>query len=202
MNFSELTNEVILITRRPDLQALTESAVRASTLKAHQKDFFYRDIKETGVEFATPATTLTFEPKELIPRYRHPAYIREWLYDPTDTTDFGQGGRKFTSILPSNAKDRYGCFRTDVYYLAGSVIQIRSSTPVSHILFGAYLYPDVGPDSFSSWIADEYPWAIIHDAARHVFYSIGAQEQARKQETLVAEQYTLLTINSIETEAP
>lgn len=197
MNFSELTNEVILITRRPELQTLIESAVRAATLKAHQKDFYYKDLVETGIQFSTPNVLSSLDPKDLIPRFRKVKYIREWLYDPSDTVTFGRGGKKFTAIEPMNAKDRYGYFRTDVFYMAGKVIQIRSSTPLSHILFGAYIYPDITPGGYSSWIAEEVPGAIIHEAARQVLMTIGAGEQVQAQAQLVAEAYQLLTINGI-----
>ena len=195
MSYQDLVEEVIRITNRPDLQALTESQIRAATLKAHQKDFFYRDIREVGVEFETPAHITSFRPADVMPRYRKPAYLREWLYDGTSNTE-GKGGRKFDVIQTSNAQDMYGFFKEDVYYLAGDVLQIRSSRPISHVLFGAYVLPDITPDNYSSWIADEYPYAIIHGAARAVFKAIGASEQAAEQDAQASEWMALLTINS------
>lgn len=195
MNFTELVEEVYSITNRPDMVNLTESQVRAATLKVHQKDFFYRDIREVGVEFEEPAHITSFRPADVVPRYRKPAYLREWLYDGTSNT-LGKGGRKFEVVQTHNAQDMYGFFKQDVYYLAGDVLQIRSSRPISHVLFGAFVLPDITPQGYSSWIADEYPYAIIHGAARAVFKAIGASEQAAEQDAQASEWMALLTINS------
>jgi hypothetical protein len=50
--FSELCSEVHTLTNRPDLVNETKLAVKAATLKLHQKDFFYKDISEQGVSFS------------------------------------------------------------------------------------------------------------------------------------------------------
>lgn len=197
MNFQELCDEVVLITKRPDLRDLIESRVRAATLKAHTKDFFYKDVVETGVAFPIPGTVTSFRPADLVQRYRKPRYIREWLYDASDPVDFGRGGKLLRSIDIANVRDSYGYFRSDVYYLAGDVIQIRSSVALSHILFGAYVYPDVTPNGYSSWIAEEMPGVIYHEAARQVLMSIGATTQAEAQAQMVAEAYQVQTFNGI-----
>lgn len=196
MNFTELCNEVILITKRPDLLALTQSAVRTAILKTHQKDFFYRDIIETGVEFPGEEFITSFRPLDIIPRFRKPAYLREWCFDPTATNQ-GRPGRQFSVIEPGNARDSYGFYKTDVYYLAGDLLQIRSATPLTHALFGAYVLPDVTGSGEISWITSEFPYAVIHAAARQVFKSIGASDQAATQDELTAEAYAIITINSI-----
>lgn len=196
MNFAELCDEVVLITKRPDLMTNIQSAVRAAILKVHQKDFFYRDIIETGVEFPNAEFITSFRPLDIIPRFRKPAYLREWCYDPS-SSNFGAPGKQFEVIEPGNAKDSYGYYKTDVYYLAGDLLQIRSSTPLTHCLFGAYVLPDVTATGEISWITTEYPYAVIHTAARQVFRSIGASEQSNAQDDLAAEWYAIMTINSI-----
>lgn len=196
MNFTELCDEVVLITKRPDLMTLTQSAVRTAILKTHQKDFFYRDIIETGVEFPNAEFITSFRPLDIIPRFRKPAYLREWCYDST-ASGLGRPGKQFEVIEPGNAKDIYGFYKADVYYLAGDLLQIRSSTPLTHCLFGAYVLPDVTTSGEISWVTNEYPFVVIHAAARQVFKSIGANEQAQTQDELTAEWYAILTINSI-----
>ena len=46
MTLAELIAEVYLLTNRPDRVAMTTSAVKAATLKAHKSDFFSKDIHE------------------------------------------------------------------------------------------------------------------------------------------------------------
>lgn len=196
MNFAELCDEVILLTGRPELRTLVESYVRAATLKAHQKDFFYRDIQEYGIEFPDQEHITSFKPLDLIDRFRKPAYLREWIFDASDIQQ-GRAGKKYDVIMTDNARDAYGYLKSDVYYLAGDLLQIRSSTPLTHALFGAYVLPDITPGGYSSWVATEYPYAIIHEAARVVFRSIGANERSTLQEDLVNDWYGILTINSI-----
>lgn len=196
MNFTELCNEVINITKRPDLQSVIEAAVRASTLKLHQKDFFYRDIVEVGVSFPDEEYITSFKPSDVVPRFRKPAYLRQWLYDGTSAT-FGRGGKKYEPVELGNSQDAYGCFKTDTYYMAGDLLQIRSSTALTHILFGAYVNPDITTDGYKSWIADEYPYAIVYDACVAVFRTIGANEQLQGVTQQAAEWLAILTINSI-----
>ena len=50
--FTELCNDVYTMTKRPDLVAETKLAVKAATLKAHQSDFYPKDIYETGIQFS------------------------------------------------------------------------------------------------------------------------------------------------------
>lgn len=197
MNFAELVNETLIIVKRPDLNAQIESSVRAATLKAHGKEFFYRDIVETGIEFTSPDNRIRFEPKLLYPRFRKPAYVRMWIYDANDITNFGRPGADLKCEQIGNLKDGYGYDKENIYYMAGDLLQLRSNITISHILFGSYQYPDITSDGFSSWIADEFPEAIYREAARSVFKSIGFDEQATEQANMVKELYQLLTINGL-----
>ena len=51
MTLEELKSEVSLLTARPDLEDQTLQAIRAATLKVHQRDYWRRDLKEVGVQF-------------------------------------------------------------------------------------------------------------------------------------------------------
>lgn len=200
MNFSELVDAVISETKRPDLLTQTQSAVRAATLKAHQKEYFYKDIVEDGVEFTVPAFTQAFAPASvdtpLFKRYKSPAYVRQWLFDPTSPT-LGRAGDYFTETQIGNLKDAYGYDKVGIYYPAGNRLNLRAATEISHILFGFYVFPDVTDEGFDSWIAREQPGAIIYEAVRKIFNSIAYNQQAASFESLVAEEYQILTINNV-----
>lgn len=177
--------------------AQIESAVRAATLKAHNKDFYYRDIVETAIEFSFPKNTIDFEPKLNYPRFRKPAYVRLWNYDATDAIHFGRPGIKLDVVELGNTLDYFGFDKTNVYYMAGNILQLRACVDISHILFGFYAYPTITADGFQSWIADEFPEAIYREAARSVFKTIGFDEQSTEQGNMVKEIYQELTINNI-----
>ena len=187
MNLTELYNETIALTGRPDLSAQTTSAIAAAIMKAHTSDFFFRDLIEFAVEFDAPRYIQTFNPKLVLPNYRQVKYIRTW-----DGGFDGNFGPFFEHIQINNSIDAYGYTKNNVYYMAGTFLQIRGMPEVSKILFGAYQYPVVVSAGFDSWIAAEFPWAIIYEAARMIFARIGYVEQAAGIRQLVQEQYSNL----------
>lgn len=191
--FAELCSDVYTITNRPDLVSETKLAVKAATLKAHQLDFFWKDIEETGVSFSTEDYVQALEYRTLLPRYRALKYIRK-----SDVN--GTPGALLSVITPAMVLDRYGADRTDVCYAAGEVIQIKSSTLLQYILFGCYLNPDITEASYSSWIALDHPYAIIYEAAASIFKMIGQDEQATVFKKLTDEQFQFLKQSNIEAE--
>lgn len=80
--------------------------------------------------------------------------------------------------------DSYGREKQDVAYAAGNAIRIKSSTALTVAKVGYYAYPflDMGNrgDSYVSWIAEEFPWAIIYAAEAIIFNSTGDNETARQ----------------------
>lgn len=177
---TSLAADVYEITKRPDLAGPTLLHIKNALIKAHSADFFLRDIFETNVIFATPAYIYQLEPKSIIPRFRSMKYLT--VIDPI-TNEFI---REFKAIPLEKFIDGYGYIRTDTFYVAGSQIQIRSSTQDTVFGLGCYLYPDTTLAA-PSWIADEFPFAIIYEAARTLFKTIGYDSQSAAMNELVAE---------------
>ena len=195
MNFDELCSEVATLTRRPDLiNTRIPAAVKAAILKAHQSDFFYRDLREVSIEFTTPAYIQNFDPAALIPKYRKAKYIRQWNGDAD-----GAGGLVYEAVQIEHLFDGYGDERVNVFYQAGKVLQIKSATPVDKILFGCYILPSLDSDDADfSWIATAFPYAIVYDAARVVFRGIGLAQEANDFDRLTAEQYINLKMSNVD----
>lgn len=191
MTFAELLQEVYNITSRDDLVDMTKSAVKAATLKAHQTDFYSKDIYETPIVFDTSEYTHSLDIINLIPNYRALKYMRK--YDISDTT----AGDFITVITPEEVLDQYNRELTDICYVAGRNIEIKSSTEFSHILLGCYVLPIVTEASYSSWIADLYPYAIVYEAARFIFGATAQQTESNNMKEMVAEQYAELRINAV-----
>lgn len=188
--FASLLADVITVTKRPDLVDQTTLAVKAATLKAHHSDFYPKDLFESGVQFTTSDYLQSLEYKALIPRYRALKYIRK--------TDIDEAlGPFLTVITPEQSLDSYGVNKEDVVYLAGSVLNIKSSTNLQYIILGCYLHPDVTALTWNSWIAEDHPFAIIYEAISIVFKGIGYDEQASMYQKLVADQYAELKIDSV-----
>lgn len=200
MTFQELFDEVIIITKRPDLVDRTKQQLRAATLKAHHSDFYYKDIVEVPVQFNSATILQNFIPAEVVPKFRKVKYIRPWISKyPESQSPEGMAGRFLTAIQIENSLDAYNYMKSDVYYMAGQALQIRASAPLYRVLFGCYVHPTIAPEaSYSSWIADEMPYAIIYEAARAIFKSINFTEQSNEYTTMVAEQFQELKLSYVD----
>lgn len=187
MTLAELVAEVYSFTKRPDLSGMTLAAIKAATLKAHQFDYWSKDLYESGVAFPSSANEQTWAYKTTVPLWRAAKYLRK-----VDATSGLPYGDKLKLITTEIFLDRYGVVKTDVFYEAGQVLQIKTAEPVQFFAFGCYLNPNVTDASYTSWIANEHPYAIVYDAASIVFKTIGFNEQEASMRGLYAEQLRLL----------
>lgn len=171
---AELKDEVYTITNRSDLSAETTLAIRMATLKAHQSDYYYKDILEEGVIFAQKDNLLSFEVRELVPRWRALKYFRRCDLD----SNGNEVPMEFLEILtPEEILDSYSRQKENVCYMAGLELKIRVCPSWDKFLMGCYVHPKVLEDNYDSWVADEYPLTIIYEAAGIIFNMIGLQEQ-------------------------
>lgn len=193
MTLTELQQEVYTLTNRPDLVAETLSAVRSATLKIHQLDYFYKDLFETGISFALPAYLQQFEYRTLIPLWRAFKYLRK-----SDSSGNGDGPFFETLTIPEMVVDQYHLNRNDVCYVAGSVVQVRSSTLMQYAILGCYLNPNITALGYSSWVALDHPFAIIYEAAANVFKMIGDSDQFAAYTRLSMEEQQLVRISNIQ----
>ncbi len=191
MTFDELLEEVYEITNRRALIAETKSAVKAATLKAHATDFYSKDIFETGITFTESAYKQSLDYITLLSNFRAFKYLRR--AESVDDDD----GQYFSIIKPEEVLDEYGTGRTDIAYVAGRVLEIRSSVEFQYALLGCYVHPIVRESAYTSWVAEQHPYFIIHEAARRIFLSIGQKEEAAGQKELVAEELTLLKMTGL-----
>jgi len=190
-SFASLVSDVMTLTNRPDLVNETNLAVKAATLKAHQSDDYIFDFAEYSIQFEAADYYQSLDYKSVIPLWRKPRYLRK--YDA-----IGAAPGAFLSYLePEKVVDNFGASRQDIFYVAGTNIQIRSSTEFQYLLIGAYLNPDVTTIGFKSWIADDYPFAIIYEATAIIFKTIGYDEQVPVFRGLVGEQLQLLKQHAV-----
>lgn len=192
MTLAELITEVYSLTGRPDRSADTLSAIKSATLKAHQSDYYYKDIFESGIVFDSSSFVQSLDYRTLLPRWRALKYLRK--YDIASNTP----GKELDIILPDNVLDSYKTTKTDICYVAGAFVQLNSSSREDTYLLGCYLNPDITETSYTSWVALDHPYAIIFDAAATVFKAIGKDEEAAAYRILVVEQIAMLKMSNIE----
>jgi len=188
-SFTELLADVYTITNRPDLIAETKLAVKQATLKMHQVDYFPKDLYETGIIWDPIAYIQSLAYKTLVPRWRTLKYLRKYQDN--------LPGEFFTRLNPEETLDRYQINKDNICYIAGDQLEIRSNTQDSTMLLSCYLHPDITESNYTSWIAEEHPYAIVYDAAAAVFKMIGFDEQAAYMKQNVTEQVALLRQNQI-----
>lgn len=190
--FSDLTNDILTLVKRPDLTDAIALHAKNAILKAHSADFFKQDLYENAFNVASAAVQYSIDHKALISRFRKWKYIN--VIDPI-TLDITQ---PLTPIEIENFLDTYGYKQDYSFYLAGQYTQIRVSGSDQYFNFGCYVYPDVTLQS-PSWIADEFPFAIVYEAARTMFKSIGFDEQSSAMQELVSEAYAEVKAAGIST---
>ena len=108
MTFDEIAAEVKVITNRPDLVAETASAIKAATLKAHQSDFYSKDIYETGMQFPDYSYRQSLDYISLFANFRAIKYVRI-VRDEYDTC-----GIPIEIIKVEELFDAYGHQRTNI----------------------------------------------------------------------------------------
>jgi hypothetical protein len=191
MTLAELIQEVYTLTARPDRVTETLSAIKSATLKAHQSDYYYKDIFESGLAFSTSDYVQNWDYRATLPLYRALKYLRK--YDAST----GTPGKELDIISPDAIFDSYKIQKSDICYVAGAFVQINSSTQESTYLMGCYVNPNITSDGYNSWVALDHPYCIIFDAAATVFKAIGKDEEAAAYRTLVSEQISMLRTSNI-----
>jgi len=181
----------ITSTNRPDLVAETKTAVKAATLKAHKSDYYSKDIHETGVIFDTADYKQSLDIISFVTNFRALKYLRR-VEDENDEV-----GAFFCILTPEETLDSYGYNKTDIAYVAGRMIEIKASVEFNKMLLGCYVQPIVRTGAYASWVAEQHPYAIIREAARVLFKTIGYDEQSAAYERLVAEEYALLRMSAL-----
>lgn len=186
---AELISDTYTLTGRPDLVDETKLAVKQATLKLHHSDFYPKDIHETGINWSPAAFVQSLPYKSIVPQWRAFKYLRKYA----DSVP----GAFFTMLTPEESLDRYAINKDNICYLAGEQIEIRSSTEDEYMLLGCYVHPVLTDEGFSSWLADEHPYAVIYEAAANIFKMIGLDEQAAYMKQTVAEQLQAIKTSQI-----
>lgn len=206
LSLAQLVTAVYTETNRPDYVDETLQAIFASTIKMHGLEFFYKDIVPAQIIFDNPGYIQTLD-TTVLPFYRAMAYLRKdapaiyanyelnptpmppLFQDPTGMLISSGVARKIIRpIAPDDILDEFDVEKTDVMYQAGRVVMIRSSTSLQYCLGAWYAWPncDVANKgaAYSSWIAEENPYAIVFDAASAILQKTGMTDAARKYDNV------------------
>jgi hypothetical protein len=173
--FAEMETLVVGQTRRPEVTAVTQAAIRTATLRAHHTDFFKRDLS-TGTLTYTPSSSAIF-------------------YDFTDISTTLLRMRAFqlmqsvdaATLIPSEnfeyreLQDLYdsdNVLRTSMYTMIGDTLRVYPASATGRLDAYYYRNPVTTEVGYSSWIANEYPDELAMWAAAIVFARTGFAEMA------------------------
>lgn len=190
-----LLADVYSLTNRPDLVAESTVAVKAATLKAHQSDYYQRDIVTGSQVFANPTLLVQTFSITGLPRWRAWSYLQN--FDPLVSPYQGSGAFVFDIIAPNDLIDQYNVLKQNTAWQAGTNLNIRCAAALATLYYGYYRNQDVTNAGDMGWISDSHPYAIIGEATRRVFKIIGYDEQAAYYEKVVQEEYENIRLSNV-----
>lgn len=172
MTYADLFAEIKLLSKRGDIDDKIAIAIRQTTMRAHRLDFFWRDLVEVNLTFAS-AQAVTLDVSSQLTRFRQIDYAR--YYDPVT----GTLGTFLTEIAPSEILDGYNFYREDVWYMAGVNMQLRFLAATAGARLAYFQNPDVAPATYNSWIMDELPDLLVQGSLAALYNGMGKQEEAK-----------------------
>lgn len=193
--FAEMQTKVNDLTKRPELVALTNSAIRMATIRAHQVDFFSRDQSNSllvytpysGNEIYTDIPTIY----STFPRLRTPDFLQ--ILDATS----GVPVENLEYIGDyKNFWDNEGCLKRSVFTMLGGTLRFRSLSNTGKAQFYIYQNPITTDAGYASWIADLYPEELAMWAAAIVWMRSGFQEIAQQVNSTQVEAFKAMLVES------
>lgn len=178
MTYADLIAEIKLLSRRADMDDKIAIALRMTTLRAHRLDYFWKDLVEATLTFPL-ASVVTVDTATTLTRFRQVNYLQ--YYDSTT----GAVGSMLEEVGPSDIIDTYGYQKSDVWYLAGTNLQINFAYASTAARIGYWQNPDVSAASYNSWIKDDLPDLLIQGSLAYLYNMTGKQEEARSINRMV-----------------
>lgn len=172
---TDLQSLVVQRTGRPELVALTRTAIRTATLRAHHTDFFPRDGLRQTLEYTVDGSKVYADISDLytaIPALRavKTVYCVGGTNNAlTEQLEYRTAGDEY---------DHEGRLRLGIYVIHGGM-RIYPRVQTGKILVVGFAQPVISDAAYSSWIADMYPEEIAAWAAAIVLQRTGAMEQAQ-----------------------
>lgn len=179
----QLMSDVYEITGRPDLVAETMNAIKRCTLKEHSADDYPSDL--TTVVPITPISThantfrYSVDITASLAQYRKICTIEEYSADYLPYSGYA-GRLKFSLADKDNIFDEYKAEKNNYYSIVGTAIKLKAERAIAFLDISYYTRPIVLTDTYTSWIADRFPYVLQEAAAGEVFKMIGKDDEAAK----------------------
>ena len=173
--FDSIVADVITLTNRPDLADEIAVAVRTATLSVHMAEAFPRDSVAQLVKIPNSSYVTSLDAQALFPRIRGLSSVQVVSVDYTPL-EFPE----IDIVEMNDIRDPiYHELKSNIAYLAGTSVNVRTSVPAYGYLVEYFQLPLVRREQYNSWIAQLAPDAIVYTAASVVFSTNGNEEKAK-----------------------
>lgn len=178
MNFSQVVQAVLDITKRPDKRTETERAVNAAISFYCTKAEFDRDKKEVSIAITANSYAGVVDISTLVTRFRRFVYINK-----PGTYGYLKEIGADKLFTPGHVTQK------DVYYLIGQELNYVLSTPASTLNVAYLQAPPTlsGTDTF--WLLDVADTCVIDKAASRIFQLIGDEQSMSAHNAMAKEFY-------------
>jgi len=196
--YVSIRDGVYTISKRPDLVAETAVAIRKATMKLHMADLWKTDLVEVfytigsneGAQGSFRYTLdLTLSTKFKL--YRRISSIRQYTANQTGYE------LQLKELDADRLLDDYNIEDINYWYQAGQQISIRADRSLTQLKIVYFKYPNILPAEYDSWIARQFPDAVIEEAAASVFKSIGKDSEAQRLAQAFNENLAMLRITQV-----
>ena len=176
MTLDDIVLEVISLSGRPDKEDYIRGQVRSSIMQIHKTASYPRDRVEATIVIATPTNNMKLA---LPARFRKFEIVAGALDDgtiiPLTTKDNFYERRDPTDIVNNS----YTAVQ-DMYYLAGTVVNIKSSVYPPNIYMMYFANPDISLTTLETWAMADSGELFVTLALSKVLGFMGNKERAKE----------------------
>jgi len=190
--FAEMEALVVGQTRRPEVTAITQAAIRTATLRAHHVDFFPRDTAPGTLSY-TPLSGAQYydlaDLTTLLPKLRSLQSIKS-----IDSTGAPVENLEYREL--QDLYDSDNVLRTSMFTMIGDTLRVYPCIATGSMAVTYYKNPVVTEADYASWIANEYPDELAMWAAAIVFARTGFAEMANDFQRTHVQPFKELLVSS------
>ena len=195
MLLREIEADVVSILARPDLASFIHLRAQQQLKLLHAMDKWPRDKVEQLITIQNPSNAI---------RTNLPAFWRKFDVLAPCTAD----GSIIT--LPCQEVDTIGYREvdprmitgfqrqadTDYYYVAGDVVNIRTSLAPEKLYASYYKYPDLRSTEVTTWITEYFPELVTYRVLYACYAMLGNMEQRAVYEQLYQEAKEIFVVDA------
>ena len=150
--FAEIYDNIQSIVERPHLQTFIESRINGAINLISCSGNYKDDLVETTLESIEGISPTAYTQTVPLPdRFRSTLYVD--YPDPT-------GKQVLEPLSVNDIGHRAVRYKSNVYYVSGSLLHIKHDVQTPIFLFGYFNYPAPLSGAQSNWITTRFPWLV------------------------------------------